>query len=91
MPSITPRTTATDGAVGEHGTTATDGAVGEHDPIDIRSINRAAPWWPFGTDSTYRLVRRGELGAIAVGRRRYVTLSLLREFIARHTLGATAA
>lgn len=62
--------------------------VGSDDPIEIRSVRVHAPWWPYGVDGTYRLVRRGELRAIAIGRRRYVTLALLRECLARHTVGA---
>ena len=60
--------------------------VGEHDPIEISSVRKAAQWWPYGTDGTYRLVRLGQLGAIVIGRRRYVTLALLRECLARHTV-----
>lgn len=63
--------------------------LGNHDPIEIRAVRVRAPWWPYGIDSTYRLVRRGELRAIAIGRRRYVTLALLRECLARHTVGPT--
>lgn len=61
-------------------------ALGDDDPIDIPAVRDAAPWWPYGVDGTYRLVRRGELGAIAIGRRRYVTRRLLRECLARHTI-----
>lgn len=70
--------------------TATPRIVEDHDPIEIRTVRDAAPWWPYGVDWTYRLVRRGELRAIAIGRRRYVTLALLRECLARHVVGATA-
>ncbi len=68
-------------------------AVGEHDPIAINDVRANAPWWPYGTDGTYRLVRLGELRAIALGRRRYVTLALLRECLTRHTVadGSKAA
>lgn len=67
---------------------AEDRAVGEHDPIAITDIRASAPWWPYGVDGTYRLVRRGELRAVAVGRRRFVTIALLRDFVARHTVAA---
>jgi hypothetical protein len=65
--------------------------VGEYDPIGIADVHQAAPWWPYGIDGTYRLVRAGALRAIAIGRRRYVTLALLRECLSKHTTGATAA
>ena len=64
--------------------------LGEHDPIEIQCLQDVAPWWPFGTHTTYRLVRRGDLRAIAIGRRRYATLALLREFLSRHTAGVPA-
>ncbi len=69
----------------------TGSVVGDDDPIEIPLVRAAAPWWPYGTDGTYRLVRRGELRAIAIGRRRYVTLSLLRECLARHITSGVAA
>ncbi len=62
--------------------------MGEHDPIAINNIRQRAPWWPYGVDGTYRLVRRGDLRAVAVGRRRFVTIALLRDFVARHTVAA---
>ena len=65
--------------------------VGEHDPLEIAAVREAAPWWPYGIDGTYRLVRAGALRAIAIGRRRYVTLALLRECLSKHTTGASAA
>jgi hypothetical protein len=68
-----------------------DRAVGEDDPLDIQALVDVAPWWPFGRHTTYRLVRSGELRAIAIGRRRYVTLALLRECLQRHTVKAEAA
>lgn len=64
---------------------AADAAPGDDDPIDIPAVREAAPWWPYGVDGTYRLVRRGDLAAIAIGRRRYVTRRLLRECLVRHT------
>lgn len=64
---------------------ATLHTVSADDPIEIRAVQEHAPWWPFKVDTTYRLVRNGELRAIAIGRRRYVTLALLREFLQRHT------
>lgn len=60
--------------------------LGDDDPIDIRGVRALVPWWPYNPDGTYRLVRSGDLGAIAIGRRRYVTLRLLRECLSRHTV-----
>lgn len=70
--------------------TTSEPTFGDDDPIEIRSVHEAAPWWPYGVDGTYRLVRRGDLRAIAIGRRRFVTLALLRECLARHTAGVRA-
>lgn len=64
-------------------TTAAD--ADEDAPIDIRKVREREPWWPFSADTTYRLVRKGTLGAIAIGRRRMVTRRLLRECLARCT------
>lgn len=63
-------------------TTAND----DDQPLDIRALAEAAPWWPFGPDATYRLVRKQSLSAIAIGRRRFVTRRLLRECLSRHTV-----
>jgi len=72
----------------KHGAAAR--AVDENDPIEIRNVRHTVPWWPYGIDGTYRLVRHGELRAIAIGRRRYVTVALLRECLARHTVAGAA-
>jgi len=65
-------------------------AAGDDDPIEIPAVHEAAPWWPYGIDGTYRLVRRGDLRAIAIGRRRFVTRALLRECLTRHTVSVSA-
>lgn len=40
--------------------------------------------WPFKSDGTYRLIRRGKLGRVQVGRNYFVTRELLEQFIAAH-------
>lgn len=54
--------------------------------IALADIPNEAPHWPFSPWATARLVRRGELGAVRVGRRVFVTLDLIDSFIARHTV-----
>lgn len=63
----------------------------DDEPIDIPKARELVPWWPYGTDGTYRLIRQGTLGAIKIGpRRRFVTRRLLRECLARHTVAGGA-
>lgn len=66
--------------------------VGDDDPISPIELEETevAPFWPFGAEGTRRLIRRGHLSAITIGRRRFVTLRTLRECLARHTTTATA-
>lgn len=65
--------------------------MGDTDPIAIADVRDAAPWWPYGVEGTRRLIRRGSLGAIAIGRRRFVTVRLLRDFLERHTITPLAS
>lgn len=51
----------------------------------IKEVRERHPWWPFSPWSTWVLIRDGKLGSVAVGRRRYVTEELLRQFVADHT------
>lgn len=49
------------------------------------NIKTERPDWPFSYDSTMRLIRLGELGAVRVGRRRFLTPELIDAFITSHT------
>lgn len=53
--------------------------------IDVATLRNVIPWWPYSTHGTYRLIRARKLGAVAIGRRRYVTRALLQQCIAAHT------
>ena len=58
-------------------------------PSDIKTER---PDWPFGYDSTMRLIRSGKLGAVVIGRRRFLTPELIDQFITAHVVrGATKA
>lgn len=59
--------------------------LGNDDPIRVTELATAVPWWPFSRHTTYRLIRNGQLRAVVVGRHRFVTVALLREFVDRHT------
>jgi len=54
--------------------------------IDVATLRAAVPWWPYSTHGTYRLIRAGKLGAVVIGRRRFVTRALLAQAIATHTV-----
>ena len=56
--------------------------------IAIADIKAQCPWWPYSVDGTYRLIRLGQLRAVAVGRRRFVTPDLLSDFVQRHVTEA---
>jgi hypothetical protein len=51
-------------------------------PFEVSRLREAAPWWVFNDQQTWRFIRDGRLGSINVGRRRYLTLALLRAFAA---------
>ena len=58
--------------------------------IAVDDVKRAVAWWPYSSHGTYRLIRSGRLGAVAVGRRRFITRQLLAAFIAMHTANGHA-
>lgn len=51
----------------------------------IKEVRERHPWWPFSPWSTWVLIRDGKLGSVTVGRRRFVSEELLRQFVADHT------
>ncbi len=57
--------------------------------IALDELPREAPYWKWSPWATARLIRKGELGAVKVGRRIFVTNELLVAFIARHTVEGT--
>lgn len=54
--------------------------------VAIPDIRSAFPDlnWPFESDGTYRLIRRGKLGRVQIGRNYFVTRELLEQFVAAH-------
>lgn len=54
-------------------------------PFPAAKAKEHAPWWPFGETWTLRLIRSGKLRAITAGRRRLVTVALLRAYLAENT------
>lgn len=57
--------------------------------IEVAQLRATVPWWPYSTHGTYRLMRSGKLGHVAIGGRRYLTRRLLADCIARHTVEVT--
>jgi hypothetical protein len=49
--------------------------------IGIWEIAAEVPWWRHSPDATYRMIRKGQLRCVRVGRRKYVTEQLLRDFV----------
>lgn len=57
-------------------------------PIDTR---RLIPWWPdagqmlggIGRTSVYHLIKSGELPSVTIGRRRFVAVQDLEEYVER--------
>jgi hypothetical protein len=54
--------------------------------IPIDHVREHWPSWPFSSWTTSRLIRAGELGAVCVGRRRFLTKPIVMEFLRRHTV-----
>jgi len=70
------------------------GITGSHTPDDVTlvpidRVKEICPSWPYSSWSTGRLIRTGELGAICVGRRRFLTKPIVLEFLRRHTVAAS--
>jgi hypothetical protein len=60
--------------------------------VPLDRVQKTWPDWPMSPWATGRLIRLGQLGAVRVGRRVFVTRELLDAFIARHTVdGGNAA
>jgi hypothetical protein len=58
--------------------------------IPLDKLSAEAPHWPWSSWATARLIRKGELGAVKVGRRVFVTRELLDAFIASHIVAGNA-
>lgn len=56
-------------------------AANNNDPIALADLKTAVPSWPFGAWYTAKLIREKQLGAIRIGRRVFVTRTLLDEFL----------
>jgi hypothetical protein len=53
-------------------------------PFMLAALPERAPWWPYSPWATWRRIRRGQMAAIRDGRRIYVTIELLRRYLAEH-------
>ena len=53
----------------------------DDEPISLADLKDTIPWWPFSAWSTARMARDGKLPCIKLGRRVFVTRSLLSEFL----------
>lgn len=56
-------------------------------PIPLREVEKV-DGWPFSHWHTGHLIRRGELGCIRSGRRVFVTVELLDEYLRKHQVAA---
>jgi hypothetical protein len=68
----------------------------DHTPDDVAlvpidRVKEIYPSWPYSSWSTNRLIRAGELGAVCVGRRRFLTKPILMDFLRRHTIACDVA
>lgn len=59
--------------------------MSEDDPFPAAKAKDHAPWWPFSAWWTLDLIRKGKLSAITSGRRRLLTIRLLRDYLAENT------
>ena len=53
----------------------------DDEPIALADLKRDVPWWPFSAWWTAKLIREKQLAAVRIGRRVFVTRTLLQEFI----------
>lgn len=56
--------------------------------IPLKTLREARPDWPFGEWWTRELMRRGELGCVQLGRRRFLTDDIINAFIESHQVPA---
>lgn len=53
-------------------------------PFALAQLPERAPWWPHSPWATWRRIRRGQMAAIIDGRKIFVTIDLLRRYLAEH-------
>lgn len=53
-------------------------------PFALSALPERAPWWPLSPWATWARIRKGRMAAIRDGRRIYVTVELLRRYLAEH-------
>lgn len=59
-------------------------------PISIDDLPTRCPWWPYSPWATRHRIRTGRMAAIRDGRRMYVSVALLRRYLAEHVSGGEA-
>jgi hypothetical protein len=57
----------------------------EETPFPAAKAKDHAPWWPFSAWWTLKLIRDGKLTAISSGRRRLLSVKLLRQYLDENT------
>ena len=55
-------------------------SIDDDEPIALAEIKQHVSWWPFSSWWTAKLIREKQLGCIRIGRRVFVTRTLLAEF-----------
>ena len=53
--------------------------------IELKELPIKVPEWPFSPWATGDMIRKGRLKCVKVGKRHFVTMRLLEEFIKNHT------
>ncbi len=54
-------------------------------PLKTEALRAARPDWPWTGFATWKMIAKGQLGHVRVGRRLYLTPALMSDFIAKHT------
>lgn len=56
-------------------------AAAVDEPIALADLRSSVPWWPFGAWWTAKLIRDGKLPCVRIGRRVFLTRTLLDEYV----------
>ena len=57
-------------------------------PFSLAELAERAPWWPLSHWATWKRIRDGKMAAIRDGKRIYITIALLRQYLAEHVTQA---
>lgn len=56
--------------------------------VPLKNVRKEFPDWPFSQHSTWRLIDKGKLGCVRVGRAIFLTTGIIEDFIAKQTAAA---